>query len=232
MLKKTFRLFNEARSFARSLQLKSSAEWHVFSKSSARPFDIPSTPSKTYKTEWQGYGDWLGTGNTPGGSKEFMPYAEAREYVRGLGLSGYVKWHEFSKSSLRPPDIPSNPEYTYKVEWCGIGDWLGTGRRPLTKRSKGPFQSFSQAREFVRGLGLQNHTQWLDYCKSGARPANIPSDPRAIYKAEWQGVGDWLGTGNAPLLQKRNHATPEESRLLLRKMWSKEFATRRVELTE
>ena len=47
----------------------------------------------------------------------------------------------------------------------------------------------------VRSLGLGSAAGWLALCKSGALPADIPSNPNKKYADEgWQGYGDWLGT--------------------------------------
>lgn len=65
-LKRIFRSFEEARKFARGLGLKNSLEWHRYCKGKmpgkgARPVDIPSDPSYSYKNKgWAGYKDWLG----------------------------------------------------------------------------------------------------------------------------------------------------------------------------
>ena len=58
------------------------------------------------------------------------------------------------------------------------------------------FRPFSEAREYVRKLGLKSQTQWREYCNSGKKPEDIPSYPEAAYDNEWIGYGDWLGTGN------------------------------------
>lgn len=61
-----WRSFEEARRFARSLNLKSGAEWRRFSKGEMpnhgrRPEDIPGCPERIYRDEgWVGYRDWLG----------------------------------------------------------------------------------------------------------------------------------------------------------------------------
>ena len=73
-----------------------------------------------------------------------------------------------------------------------MGDWLGTGRIADQERK---FRPFAEAREFVHSLKLPNENQWRKYCKSGKKPADIPSTPSITYKKEWKGMGDWLGTG-------------------------------------
>lgn len=55
--------FSEARTFARSLGLRSEADWHRWAKTEDRPKDVPADPPKAYASEWQGWSDWLGTGS-------------------------------------------------------------------------------------------------------------------------------------------------------------------------
>ena len=44
-------------------------------------------------------------------------------------------------------------------------------------------------------LGLKNQAEWTAYCQSGTKPADIPRNANQVYRAEWRGFGDWLGTG-------------------------------------
>jgi hypothetical protein len=58
----------------------------------------------------------------------------------------------------------------------------------------GIWQAFEEAREFVRGLGLRNLSEWLAWAKSEARPGFIPMNPSVVYKHRgWVDIGDWLG---------------------------------------
>ena len=55
--------FEEAREYARSLQLKGVKEWKEWCASGKLPDDgsVPSAPHNTYRDEgWEGYRDWLG----------------------------------------------------------------------------------------------------------------------------------------------------------------------------
>ena len=55
------------------------------------------------------------------------------------------------------------------------------------------FRDFESAREFVRKLGLKNKPEWQEYCKSGEKPDDIPSNPNRDYKKDYTHMGDWLG---------------------------------------
>jgi hypothetical protein len=172
--------------------LKNQKEWNEYCKSGNKPEDIPQKPERTYKKDFKGIGDWIGTGRVANFNRQFRPYKEAREFVRSLGLKGVVKWYEYCKSGNKPEDIPQKPERTYKKDFKGYGDWLGTGRIANFNRQYRPFK---EAREFVRSLGLKNNKEWNEYCKSGNKPDDIPAGPPRTYKNEWEGIGDWIGTG-------------------------------------
>ncbi len=64
------------------------------------------------------------------------------------------------------------------------------------KRHTSPkWRSFNEARAFVRSKELTNAEEWKTFCRSGGKPDDIPTNPNQTYKAEWRGLGDWLGTG-------------------------------------
>jgi hypothetical protein len=200
--------FEDARKFAQSLGLKTRDEWFGWSKSGIRPGSIPADPRDAYKENgWSGWGDWLGTGNTryirqnpdiePSnrtqtsiGRASFLPFAEARGFVRSLGLSGSKEWQAWCKTPARPADIPTNPYLVYADEgWTSYADWLGT--------KSGQVRTFEQARDFTRSLGLKGSKEWFEWAKTNDRPSDIPASPRNAYKdAGWLNWADWLGTNN------------------------------------
>ena len=196
-----FRHFEEARAFARNLNLNGREAWRKWSKSNERPNDIPSNPQNVYKDSgWIGYGDFLGTGNIAPQNREFRSFEDARKFAHKLGLKSQVDWKKWSKSNKRPKDIPSLPSSIYKDSgWVSWGDFLGTGNT-----HKKDFRSFEDARKFAHKLGLKSQVAWEEWCKSGKKPDNIPSTPQNVYKdSGWIGYGDFLGTGN---LANRNRS--------------------------
>ena len=183
--------FKKARDFVRSLNLKNEKEWRLFRKSNKRPINIPSNPERVYENDgWISMGDWLGTGRIANQNREYMPFEQARKYVRSLKLKNSKEWQAYS-SSERPANIPSLPNIKYKNNgWISMGDWLGYN----IGFSGYSYLSFSEARSFVHKLNLKNQREWKDYVKSNLRPNNIPSNPNRIYKDKgWKGLADWLG---------------------------------------
>jgi superfamily II DNA or RNA helicase len=204
-----YRSFKEARTFARSLGLKSSTAWFDYCRSGAKPTDIPYSPRLTYaEAGWAGYGDWLGTGRAAPGT--FRSFKLARDYVHRLGLKSKPQWEEYCASGKKPADIPAAPQAAYaEAGWAGYGDWLGTGRVATHLRQ---YKSFKEARAYVHGLGLKSETQWRAYCKSGKKAADIPAKPDRTYAdAGWAGISDWLGMGKVAPGQHRSFKTASDA---------------------
>jgi hypothetical protein len=202
----TFLPFQEAREFVRSLKLQSVEEWRNYCKSGKKPDNIPRRPESTYKDQWKGNPDWLGTYRylyATKNSGNLLSFEEAREFVRSLRLEGIKSWWKYCKSGDKPLNISASPHTTYKDQWKGYGDWLGTGRQRISN-----IRPFEEAREFARSLKLSSRKGWEDYCRSGQRPQDIPYTPDEVYKDQWKGINDWLGT------EKNLYATKNSGNLL------------------
>ncbi len=111
--RKQFKSFEDARSFVRKLRLKNDAQWRIFSTSKKKPDDIPANPKHTYKKEWSGLGDWLGTGTIATQARKYISYQEAKKYVRSLGLKNREDWYDAVKTGKIPKNIPNNPWHVY-----------------------------------------------------------------------------------------------------------------------
>ena len=127
-----FRAFPQAREFAQGLQLTSSLEWldycrGKFPEKGTRPFDIPASPPNFYKhSGWLGWGDFLGTGNLAPSERDFLPFEDARQFARSLGLRRQSDWRDWCRANRPPHNIPANPFNVYAARgWAGWLDWLG-----------------------------------------------------------------------------------------------------------
>lgn len=97
------------------------------------------------------WGDFLGygVGNPPG---TLVQFEEARELVREHKLATKEKWQEWCQEGKRPATVPSLPDRTYADE-----GWLGTKPgKVATPRDGKAFLPFEEARELVRGIGLES----------------------------------------------------------------------------
>ena len=201
---KTFLPFEGALAVARSLDLANQFEWHAWSKEGRRPPNVPAHSDRTYKVGgWQGWGHWLGTGNAQRGvAKEFLPFGEALPVARSLSLASSTEWKVRCKEGMCPPNVPSHPDRTCKDGgWQGWGHWLCTGNQAAGAKA---FLPFDEALRVARSLRLVSEKEWRVWCRSGTRPANVPTRPDKTYVHDgWMGWQHWLrpadlGTAVAP----------------------------------
>ena len=106
--------------------LKNQHEWEEYCKSGIKPVDIPQKAYRTYRKDWKGFGDWLGTNTIATQKRKYRPFDEARKFVRSLHLKDQSEWQKYCISGRKPQDIPASPISQYRKNWKGLGDWLGT----------------------------------------------------------------------------------------------------------
>lgn len=208
--KKDFLSFEECRKFIRNLKLKGHTEWQEYCKTSNRPHNIPSNFFYyKHNKNWLNAYDMLGTDN----HRDFLTYIKAREFAINLGLNGEIEWRDYCKSGEKPNDIPFAPNSVYKNDgWINWGHWLGS------KFQKGKWRPFQESKEFIKSLNLKRQTEWIEYCRSGNKPIDIPATPHLIYKDRgWKNMGDWIGTGYIAC-SKREYKSFKEARKFVRNL--------------
>ena len=106
-------------------------------------------------------------------------------------------WGGFGLRAVAPsaPNVPSVPSATYKDGgWQGWGHWLGTGNQLHQKKN---FLPFDEALRAARQLRLVSQKEWQLWCRTGARPANMPAAPDKVYVHDgWMGWVHWLYHAN------------------------------------
>jgi len=84
------------------------------------------------------------------------------------------------------------------------------------KLSKFNWLIFKEAKAFVYKLNLNSHTEWLNYCKSGGKPIDIPSNPQLVYiNKGWKGWADWFRGADEEL---EKFKTYDEAKLIVHKL--------------
>ena len=117
--KKEFRSFLASKNFIQSLNLKNLYEYRKIVKKIGEKENIPSHPERIFKKEWNGWGDFLGTGNIAATtkSKNYLPFNEAREEARKLAkkynLTNSEDWINAVKDGKIPKNIPLKPSRVY-----------------------------------------------------------------------------------------------------------------------
>ena len=98
---------------------------------------------------------------------------------------------------MRPRNVPSHPGKGYTDHgWQGRGHWLGnSSQRPRAIK----FPEFGEALRVARSLRLNSKNEWKAWCRTGARPANVPAAPDKFYvHTGWLGWEQWLYHANLP----------------------------------
>ena len=174
----SFPSFAQAMEIAQSAGIKTQKEY----RSRYKELGLPSHPDRYYKSDWQGYGHFLGTGRTKG--KNFPSFAQAMEIAQSAG----IKTQKEYRSRYKELGLPSFPDTYYKSDWQSYGHFLGTGR--TTGKD---FPSFAQAMEIVQSADIIDQKEYqVRYKELG-----LPSTPDRYYKSDWQDYGHFLGTGRA-----------------------------------
>lgn len=189
--------YSVALAFVRKLKLKNfNPEWREYcagKRSGLEPLpdNIPANPNRTYSDNWTGWGDWLGTGIKATHLRDYLPFTQAREFVRKLELksekggrirsNSELTWRNYKAGNLaetkglKPDNIPATPTKVYDKEWSNWPDWLGNSG----KAKDIEFWDYERAREFVLKLGLNKRrivretqtrkndarNKWNDYCQ-------------------------------------------------------------------
>ncbi len=212
-----WRSYEEARLFVFDLKLRKQEKWYAYVRGEIQglkelPFDIPKSPNRVYKgSGWISWANWIrGENKTSSNCKkayskkkrkkkaDYLPFIDARKYIRSLGFKSIAEWQNFAKGPL-PGNVPTQPHRSYGNDgWISYVDWLGysygAGKRPHVKK-----RDFLEAREFVRKLGLRNYNEWIKYCRGEITllpklPLDIPKTPTFSYKNDgWVDYPDWLG---------------------------------------
>ena len=183
--------YDDAKEFAKKLELKSEMDWYNYSKNNDKPNDIPTAVKLIYKKEWINWGDFLGIENYRGNKIDWMPFREARKIIRKVGLKNVKEWYEFARSKQLPSEIPRAPEVAYKDDgWIGIGDWIGTDKVADQFRV---YLSFDEAKEFMRKHKIISNEDWIKY-RNKNKIENIPFKLERTYSENWIGAEDFFGT--------------------------------------
>ncbi len=175
-----WRPFNEARKYARSLNLKNWDEWKAFCKSGKKPEDIPMMPKRAYPNEFIDIGDWLGTFTKASWKIKYREFYKARSYLRSLNFKSLREWYEFRKTKKRPIDIPVNldNQYSNHKAWKGTSEFLNTGN---IAPQKVKFVSLRKFMVFLKNNNISSDGKYRVWRKNNQKPSDIPANPNKTY---------------------------------------------------
>jgi hypothetical protein len=207
--KKNIKNYIECKKYAQSLKLKGQKEWYQHCKQESFPDDLPKSPPDAYKSEWEGWPHFLNSDEIKRQIWEvkksqtylknlekkkekqlyyefikknrFLTYDEAKIFVKEANIKNSREYRTFKS---KPLNLPSAPDRTYKKNWEGWDKFLDV-----------EFYSYKDAKKYAQTLNLKSRENWKELSRRKKLPDNIPASVNEVYKNEWEGWGEFLGTG-------------------------------------
>ena len=97
-----------------------------------------------------------------------------------------------------------------KIDISKFSDSINT--KIWEKVAKVNYRNYEFSRDYARGLGLRNYTEWREHTKNPEFPKDIPKDSITFYKGKgWIDVADFLGTSFVST-SKRKYRSFKEAR--------------------
>jgi len=177
--------FEQAKAWAQQQNFNSVCDWHSRIRG-IRTANIPISPDQVYASEWISWPDFLGY------APPRWTFDQASEWAKQQNIQTSTEWNALAAAGL-PSGISAHPERQFSAEWQGWGLFLGTGNISNIAKSK-RFGSFDDAREWARQHGIASFREWRARAAKGL-PSTIPANPQQVYKDNWRGWGDFLGSG-------------------------------------
>lgn len=107
-LHRRYRSYEKASQWAKKKGVATSQAWSALSATGGLPKDIPSNPNATYKSEWKGWGAFLGTGAMHPRDRKWRSLDEVKEWAAAQTppVSSMKEWMAAKDRAGFPGDIP------------------------------------------------------------------------------------------------------------------------------
>lgn len=162
----------QARTWARAQALTTQRQWRERAKVPGfLPADIPVSPSLVYGRQFRGWSDFLGAPIVATWARKFWPYDRVQAWARRRGITTGKQWLALSASGRLPKALPSNPNATYKAQWRGWCEFLGTG-----KPKDEPWAGFDEIKAWCGGQQppVRSFGEWEAVKEAPGFPQHFP----------------------------------------------------------
>lgn len=189
---KKFVDYFEAKKYCLEKKIVTKNQWVQHIKRNEKPIYIPSRPDATYKNKgWISWGDFFEQFNRFNRHHHYTTFKQAKKFARSCKLNYGREWMELCKSRQKPDNIPANIAQTYKAEFKGWGEFLGTGRISV-QRYKDLYPTFKKLKRIVKKHNVKNCLQYVIVLKKLRKKGIfLPWNPQRNYK-EWESWNKFL----------------------------------------
>lgn len=188
--------YTEAKQLCKKNKIKSSNDYRKFYEKN-KNLNIPKNPEITYKSNWNNWGEYLGTGTISSNEiKNYrLSYEEAKQLMLKNNITTLKEYKLFrNKNNKNKLILPANPSQIYQSDWKGLGEFFGTGKLANQNKIHLPID---KAKKYLKGMDLDIN-KWRDWTKSKDFPSFLPKDIYCVYGKDknWKGLRDLFGTEN------------------------------------
>lgn len=160
-----------------------------------RPFLTPEQRELSIQRRKEYLENYHAKRKKPRNFEYFFSFTKAQEVVQKEGIFSRSQYREWYKRN-RPSRMPRNPDIFYKHRgyWKDWNHFLGV-HNVWPYVPKGAWRSYSEARAFVMSRRFKNRAEWIEFCRSGDCPDDIPFVPDRVYAKtrEWISWREFLG---------------------------------------
>lgn len=136
-------------------------------------------------------------------NKNFLPWAEAREFIRSEMIPSRGKFQEWWDRN-KPKTIPRYPYRVYK-EWTTWNDFLGN-ENAFNEKIGTKWIPLDEAIPIIHPLKIKTYAEWMEFVKiPGNLPPNVPARPDLVYD-KWRSWNHWLGNKVVEVVQAKQEA--------------------------
>lgn len=118
--------YEQAKTYIQALGIKTQHEFFAWRKTDQRPETMPPDPNKVY-FEFEGWGEFLGTGRIANQNKKYRSYEEAKIFLKPLRITSGKHFRKLCAIGIIPKDIPNSPYafYSKQKSWISFPDFFG-----------------------------------------------------------------------------------------------------------
>ena len=114
--------YEEASNWAKRNGVKTMGQWNAHRINDTLPTNLPRYPDWTYKTQWQGWSEFLQNGRRAP-SKMTATYEECKKWAQENNIQTAKQWYNL-KDKL-PNSMPTAPEKAFYGVWQSWPEFLG-----------------------------------------------------------------------------------------------------------
>jgi hypothetical protein len=136
-------------------------------------------------------------------NQNYVSWEEAREMLRAEMIPSRGKFFEWWDRN-KPKSIPRFPYRVYVDEWTNWNDFLGTNNK-FNEKMGMKWRPYDEAVLWVHSQKISSFPAWMEFCRTGNLPADIPARPELAYK-KWISWNHWLGNRPVEAIQAKQQA--------------------------